>query len=92
MAKGEGRITLKERIKLGLAILIVAFGLIGLVLLNTYRTNQAINSNNHKWCQTLILLTKHPASKPANPKANPSREALFEFDQSLIRLKIQYHC
>lgn len=35
-------------------------------------------------CQALELLTSVPVPKPADPKANPSRETTYEFYQALL--------
>ena len=35
-------------------------------------------------CQALELITQHPIPKPANPAANPSREAAYQFYLAIV--------
>jgi hypothetical protein len=43
---------------------------------NLYWTAHAISTNNHKFCQ--VITTVVPVPRPADPKANPSRETAYE--------------
>lgn len=68
-----------------MAIVIVAFmfltagGIATAIIISNVRTNDAINSNNQKWCQTLDLLTSGPISNK-------------RFLDALLTLKSAYHC
>lgn len=75
---------------------IAAFTVVGLVVAAivgawVIAVNTA-NSSNHKWCTTLELLTSHQVHKPADPKANPSREGAYQFYVNLKKLERQFNC
>lgn len=53
---------------------------------------QAIRQDDHKWCMTLDILTKHPAPRPANPSQNPSREDLYLLYVSLVQVRAANGC
>ena len=48
--------------------------------------------SQHRWCDTLTLLTSKPVASPANPAANPSRVGQYDFYIDLVRLRGQYGC
>jgi hypothetical protein len=52
----------------------------------------AIDNSQHKWCTTLVLLTKNKVSKPADPTANPSRENAYIFYSNLKHLERSFNC
>lgn len=43
---------------------------------NLYWTAHEISGNNHKFCQVIVSIV--PVPRPADPKANPSRETAYE--------------
>lgn len=47
---------------------------------NTTRAqfHAVIRADDHRWCSTLDLLTSQPVPKPADPKANPSRQQGYQ--------------
>lgn len=47
---------------------------------------------DHRWCATLRLLTSVPVQAPADPKANPSRQASYLLYQDFVELQKQFHC
>lgn len=52
----------------------------------------AVRSSNHRWCSTLGLLTSKPVPRPADPKANPSRENAYVFYAHLKTLERDFGC
>lgn len=52
----------------------------------------AIDSSQHRWCQTLDLLTSNPVPRPVNPKSNPSRENAYTFYINLKSLERDFKC
>lgn len=79
-------------------ILFIA-GVVSTVLLVAGGTAFAIWSNQHQvttasrqWCTTLNLLTRTPVPKPADPKANPSREISYELYADFMNLRQQFGC
>src|SRR6185437_9647529 len=69
-------------------VLIVA-ALIGASLLFTAR---AIANDEHKWCNAMTLLTARPVPKPADPKANPSRQQTYLYYMTFVELKHSLGC
>lgn len=53
---------------------------------------QAVNNNNHKWCQIVDTITAIPVPKPTNPKVDPSRERAFEFYEEFVNLQRSLGC
>jgi hypothetical protein len=43
-------------------------------------------------CQALDLIVAHPVPKPADPLANPSREANYQFYQAILLWHNQNGC
>lgn len=52
----------------------------------------AISQSQHKWCTTLALLTEQQVPRPADPKANPSRENAWLFYVHLKELERGFGC
>lgn len=73
----------------GLVALVLVF--VG-TLLSIWIGLHAVSTSQHRWCSTLELLTKHPVSKPSDPKANPSRENAYIFYSNLKILERQFGC
>lgn len=59
---------------------------------NLLWTSHAIQRGAQQWCAALNLLTREPIPKPADPKANPSREQNYEFYVTLLILKHNKGC
>ena len=55
-------------------------------------TLRQVNESQQKWCTTLDLLTSQPVPKPANPKANPSRESAYVFYTDIHDLRRHFGC
>lgn len=53
---------------------------------------QAVQKDDQRWCSTMDLLTRNPVAKPANPSANPSREASYEAFIDFSTLKKEFGC
>jgi hypothetical protein len=53
---------------------------------------EIVRQNNNVWCQTLDLLTKKVIPKPADPKANPSREQDYQFYVVFTTAKQKLKC
>lgn len=54
---------------------------------------QTIRHSNAQWCDTLSLLTSGPVpKKPADPKANPSRQGQYLLYTDFTRLKNHFGC
>lgn len=69
---------LKWWISIACALLVVAMVVpIGVGIWFTIQTEQHA-------CRALDLIVSHPIPKPANPAANPSREASYEFYQAIL--------
>ena len=51
-----------------------------------------VNQSNHRWCDTLVLLTARPVPKPADPAANPSREQSYVLYSDFVRLRRNLGC
>ena len=69
-------------------VLVVAV-LCGANLLFTART---VTNDDHKWCAAMTLLTARPVPKPADPKANPSRQQTYRFYMTFVELKHSLGC
>lgn len=74
------------------ALIAVVIGFVLCIASNQILTVVNIRQNDRQWCQTLVLLTRHPIPRPADPKANPSREANYEVYTALYQLKVRFHC
>lgn len=55
-------------------------------------TAHAVSTDDHKWCAAMTLLTSKPVPKPANPKANPSREQNYQGYETFVQLKHRLGC
>ena len=51
-----------------------------------------IQADDHRWCSTLDLLTSHPAAKPADPKANPSRVQAYQLYTDFLNRRHSLGC
>jgi hypothetical protein len=51
-----------------------------------------IGVNNHKFCQLIHTATTTVVPKPADPKANPSRERSYEGYMQAVRLGHSLGC
>jgi hypothetical protein len=60
------------------AYVVLALLPIVLAILAVLINLEEISSNNHKFCQLLQAATAVSVPKPADPKANPSREKNYE--------------
>lgn len=73
-------------------VVIVAVSLILTVLLSAGYTTYAVQQSQHKWCDTLNLLTEHPVPRPADPAANPSRAQNYLYYTTFLTLKGRFGC
>ena len=62
------------------------------IVVGGWYTRDAISTEEHRWCATLVLLTKHTVPKPKNPKANQSRENVYVFYTNLLKLRRGFGC
>jgi hypothetical protein len=83
---------LLQKIKIGLVIFIVLLGFAGSIAGSYLLSLNAIRTSNQNWCTALVILTKHPIAKPANPKATPSRQDNYTFYLALVNLRSRYGC
>ena len=76
--------------------LVASMGLLLLTLIvgagNLIATYQAVNHSQHQWCSTLDLLTSRQVARPADPKANQSRENAYIFYTNLVKLRRNFGC
>lgn len=74
------------------AIVVVVTGIVA-ALSGAYGLSvYAVGQSQHNWCSALIILTRNPVPKPANPTANPSRETTYQFYLSLLELEQHFNC
>ncbi len=59
---------------------------------NLVFTAHAVNTSDRKWCTTVGLLTATPVPRPADPAANPSREASYRLYADFVQLKKDLGC
>jgi hypothetical protein len=59
---------------------------------NLFYTTAQVRVSNHRWCDTLTLLTARPVPKPASPAANPSRQQSYVLYTDFVRLRHQLGC
>lgn len=55
-------------------------------------TTALVQQSDHRWCGTLTLLTSRPVPKPADPKANPSREQAYVLYSDFRQLRREMGC
>lgn len=83
---------MKPKARMILSVVVVIAGLIvavgGAYALSLY----AIAASQHKWCDTLELLTSNPPPKPADPKQDVSRERAYTFYVHLKTLEGRFGC
>jgi hypothetical protein len=70
-------------------LFVLTFALAGANLLFTA---QKVRDSDRQWCSTLTLLTSRPVPKPAEPKANPSREQAFVLYSDFVQLRHRLGC
>lgn len=58
----------------------------------TQQVEQNQSLSDHRWCATMDLLTQVPVQKPADPTANPSREASYQLYVDFVALKASFGC
>ncbi len=75
-----------------LLFFLVLSALIGDYAVATWRADEAVQHSQSVLCQVITLATAHPVPKPADPKANPSRESSYEFFEAFVTVGRQYHC
>lgn len=78
--------------KVGLAVVVVFVLIAGSILTSLGLSLRAVSNSDHRWCATLGLLTSRPVPRPADPKANPSRENAYVFYTNLRTLERQFRC
>lgn len=78
--------------KLAAAVVVVFLFFAGAVAGSYALSLTAIENSQHQWCDTLTLLTARPVPKPADPKANPSREQNYQFYETLVHLRDRFGC
>jgi hypothetical protein len=59
---------------------------------NLFWTAHQVNTNDHKWCNAMTLLTSKPVPKPADAAANPSREQNWQFYETFVVLRHHLGC
>lgn len=65
---------------------------LAMFLLAVGYTGYSVRSSQQQWCQSLLLLTKAPVPKPADPAKNPSREEAYTLYNAFSVLKKKYGC
>lgn len=75
-----------------LMIFLIASAVVGDYVVANWRADQAVRHSQGVLCQVITLVTAHPVPKPADPKANPSRESSYEFYLAFVTVGRQYHC
>jgi hypothetical protein len=71
--------------------LVVALPATGTVVA-IWQARQSVSTSDRRWCSTLALLTARPVPRPADPKANPSREDAWRFYVNLRTLEHHFGC
>lgn len=51
-----------------------------------------VGISEHHWCQALQTLTEHKVPKPANPKANPSRQEGYILYTEFLNIRGEFGC
>lgn len=74
------------------AVVVLFFASFILAAGSLWLATQQIAASNHRWCATLTLLTARPVPKPANPRANPSRENSYIFYADILDLRHRFGC
>jgi hypothetical protein len=83
---------LSHATKMALSVAFMVFLLVAGLAIEYWMITSTIDRSNSQWCDTLGLLTKTKVPKPANPKANPSREGQYLFYTNLVQLKDEFGC
>lgn len=55
-------------------------------------TAHYVSTDDRKWCAAMTLLTAKPVPKPADPKANPSRQQNWLFYETFLTLRRNLGC
>lgn len=55
-------------------------------------TAYSLNSSNHKWCETMRLLTKHPVPRPADPQAHTAQGETWQLYTDFVTLRSELGC
>lgn len=53
---------------------------------NLLFTVHYVGASNHKFCSVVLAVTATPVQRPADPKANPSRENQWEWYERFVQL------
>jgi hypothetical protein len=72
------------------AVIVLAFGLA--IGADFYISEYAALATVRQLCGIINLMVKDPVSKPANPKANPSREKNYLQYEQFLDAKHYYRC
>lgn len=51
-----------------------------------------VRHSQQQWCTALNLLTAHPVPRPADPKANPSRENAYVYYRTFLDIRDRFSC
>lgn len=78
--------------KIALSIVMVLLLMVAGLSVEYWMITSVIRHSEAQWCDTLSLLTERPVAKPADPKANPSREGQYLFYVNLVQLKEHFGC
>lgn len=78
------------RVALAVVFIVVAFA--AAIVVSVALSLHAVDRSEHQWCETLTLLTEKPIPRPADPKANPSRENTYLFYAHLKALESKFGC
>jgi hypothetical protein len=74
------------------AIVILFVLTFALAAANLYFTTHQVASNDRKFCQVITGFTSTPVARPANPRANPSRERDYLWYERFVRLGRDLGC
>lgn len=83
---------LSGNVRLALAIFVAGLFFVVSIAGSYALALHAVSSSQHNWCAALDVLTAKPVPEPADPAANPSRVATYQFYESLKRLETQFGC
>ena len=64
----------------------------GSVTANARQIQHNQQASDRRWCGTMNLLTANPVTRPADPAANPSREASYQLYIDFLTLKQDFGC
>jgi len=75
-----------------LLILVVFGGLVADFFIAQWRAGSAVRDSEQAICLVVRLVTAHPVPKPANPRADPSRESSYEFYHAFTQVSQRFGC